>query len=372
MKRWTCILAVAASLAGGVAAEKKSDAADALFRDTNILTLTIEVPESGLASLRQGNHNYVRATLRDGDVALRDVGIRLKGHGTFQPIDKKPAFALKCNEFVSGQEYHGLNKFALNNLALDASYVRELMAAQLYRDAGIPAARGTHVRVRLNGRDLGFYVLVEAMNKSFLKRELGNGGGNLYEGETKDIDQKLDQENGDDLSQNDLKALVTAARATASERLSKLQAVLDVDQFTSFLAMEMLTADIDGYTFKRNNYRVYHHPKTDKLMFLPHGLDATFGSASFKPPTGSLLVKALWELPEFQHQYNARLGELADKVWRVDVLTNRVNAAVAKLVAAAPSRAVADQLEKEAKALRYQIEQQERFIQAELKRVSRE
>jgi spore coat protein CotH len=372
MKRWSSILVIGASLVCSVAAEKRSDAADALFRDTNIHTLHIDVSETGVASLKQDNHNYVRATLRDGDLALRDVGIRLKGHGTFQPIDKKPAFALKCNEFVSGQDFHGLSKLGLNNLALDASYVRELMAAQLYRDAGIPAARGTHVRVQFNGRDLGYYVLVEAMNKGFLKRELGNGGGNLYEGETRDIDQKLDQENGDDTSQSDLKALVAAAKVPAGERLSKLQTVLDVDQFASFLAMEMLTAGIDGYTFNRNNYRVYHHPKTDKLIFLPHGLDATFGSASFKPPTGSLLVKALWELPEFQQKYTARLSELADKVWRVDVLTNRVNAAVAKLVAASPARGGSDQLEKEAKALRYQIEQQERFIRAELKRVARE
>jgi spore coat protein H len=372
MKRWSIILALVASLACGVAAEKKSDAAEALFRDTKVRTLSIDIPVTGLSSLKQGNPSYVRGTVRDGEVVLREVGIRLKGHGTFQPIDKKPAFALKFNEFVSGQEYNGLSKIALNNLALDASCVRELLAAQLYRDAGIPAARGAHVRVQLNGRDLGFYMLVEAMNKGFLKRELGNGGGNLYEGETKDIDQKLDQENGDDTSQNDLKALVRAVKALAGERFSKVQAVLDVDQFTSFLAMEMLTAGIDGYTFKRNNYRIYHHPKTDKLMFLPHGLDATFGSASFKPPTSSLLVKALWELPEFQQQYNARLGELADKIWRVDVLTNRVNAAVAKLVAAAPTRAVADQLEKEAKALRYQIEQQEHFIRSELKRAVRE
>src|SRR5688500_10600020 len=167
MKRWYSILAVAVSLAGSVAAEKK-DAAEALFGDTNIHALQIDVSEAGLASLKQGNHNYVRATLRDGDLTLRDVGIRLRGHGTFQPIDKRPAWALKLNAFVPRQEYYGLSKVGLNNLALDSSCVRELIAAQLYRDAGIPAARGAHVRVRFNGRDLGFYVLVEAMNKGFL------------------------------------------------------------------------------------------------------------------------------------------------------------------------------------------------------------
>jgi hypothetical protein len=242
----------------------------------------------------------------------------------------------------------------------------------LYRDAGIPAARGTHVRVELNGRDLGFYVLMEAMNKSFLKRELGNGNGNLYEGETRDIDQRLDQENGDDTSQKDLKALVSATKSPADERMSKLKTVLDVDEFASFLAMEMLTAGLDGYTFNRNNFRIYHHPKTDKMIFLPHGLDATFGSASFKPPMGSLLVKALWELPEFQAQYQARLGELAERVWRVEALTNQINVTIAKLTAANPAKTFVAQLEKEAKTLRYQIEQQQRFIDAELKRSARE
>ncbi|HWN97132.1 MAG TPA: CotH kinase family protein [Methylomirabilota bacterium] len=371
-KRWFILLAVAASLFSSRAAEKKKDAADALFRDPSVHTLQIEISTANLSKLTQANRDYVRATVRDGDVVLRDAGVRLKGHGTFQPVDKKPAFAIKFNEFVTGQEYRGLSKLVLNNSVSDASYIREWLAAELYREAGIPAARVTHVRVQLNGRDLGFYVLAEAMNKGFLKREFGNGGGNLYEGETKDVDQKLDQENGDDTSQNDLKRLVAAAKAPAAQRLAKLQTVLDLEQFTAFLAMEMLTAGIDGYAFNRNNYRVYHHPTTEKLIFLPHGLDATFGSASFKPPTGSLIVKALWELPDFQQQYRARLGELAEKVWRVDRLTNRVNSALARLTGAASTPAVASALEKEAKTLRYQIEQQHRFIKADLKHASRD
>jgi spore coat protein CotH len=366
-KRCSISLFIGAALLTGYAAEKKGDAADALFRDTAIHTIRIEIPPSGLSKLTQGNRDYVRATVRDENVTLRDVGVRLKGHGTFQPVEKKPALAMKVNEFVSGQEYRGVSKFVLNNSATDASYTREWLASQLYREAGIPAARITHVRVELNGRDLGFYVLAEAMNKNFLKREFGHGSGNLYEGETKDIDQRLDQENGDDTSQSDLKALALAAQAPAAQRMTKLRSLLDVDEFASFLAMEMLTAGIDGYTFTRNNYRIYHHPKTDKMMFVPHGLDATFGSASFKPPTNSIVVRALWELPEFQQQYRARLAELAKKVWRVDDLTNRVNTAIGRLTAARADRAFASSLEEEGRRLRYQIEQQYRFIQAELK-----
>jgi spore coat protein H len=372
-ERFAFLLAIATSLmVVGAGESRKADAAEALFTNGTIRTVRIDLPEASLASLKQSNRDYVRATISDGDLVLRNVGVRLKGHSTFQPIEKKPALALKFNEFVSGQEYHGLTKVALNNSAQDASYVRELLAAQLYRDAGIPACRLTHVRVTLNGRDLGFYILAEAINKNFLKREFGSAAGNLYEGETKDIDQKLEQENGDDQSQADLKALVKAARAPAAERLEKLNRILDVDQFTSFLAMEMITSGINGYTFMRNNFRIYHHPKTDRLLFLPHGLDATFGSAGLKPPTTSLVVKSLWELPEFQSQYYGRVGDLAAKLWRVDVLTNRVTVAVERLLAATPDRALASQIEREARTLRYQIGQQQQFISSELKRVARD
>src|ERR1051325_2592016 len=109
-KRWSFVLMAAAPLLCR-AAEKKSDAAaEALFRDATIRTLRIEVPAAELPALKQGNQAYVHGTLRDGDVVLHEVGVRLKGHGTFQPLDKKPAFALKFNEFVSGQEYCGLTK----------------------------------------------------------------------------------------------------------------------------------------------------------------------------------------------------------------------------------------------------------------------
>lgn len=368
-KSWAIFIGLGFSLVAGQAGDsKKSSAADALFNGSTIRTFQLEVPEAGLAALRQGNHAYVRGTLREGGVVLRDVGVRLKGHASFQPVDRKPSFALKLNEFVSGQEYCGLGKLVFNNSAQDASYLREQLAARLYQDAGLPAPRITHACVQFNGRDLGLYVLVEPTNKGFLKREFGAAGGNLYEGETKDMDQKLDQENGDDTSQRDLQALVTAAKAPVAGRMEKLRAVLDVDGFASFLAMEMLTAGIDGYAFTRNNYRIYHHPTTGRLVFFPHGLDATFGSAGFQPPTNSLLVRALWELPEFQKQYQTKLGELGQQVWKLEVLTNRVQSAVTKLINAAPTPALAAQIEREAKTLCHQMTQQQQFIATEIKR----
>jgi spore coat protein H len=363
-------LALALSL--GAAGSQKADPAAVLFKQESVRRLHIEVPPATVAALRQGGKTYVRATIKDGEKTWHDVGLRLKGHGTFQPIDKKPALALKFNEFAANQDFYGLSKVALNNCATDPSFLREVLATQVYRDAGIPAPRATHVRVTLNGRDLGPYVLVEGVNKSFLKRELGHGGGNLYEGETRDIDQKLDLENGEESGQQELKALVAAAKSPLGSRLERMQAVIDVDQFASFLALEMLTAGIDGYTFNRNNYRVYHHPKTERLVFLPHGLDATFGSAGFKPPTNSIVVRALWEVPAFRSRYQQRLGELAERVWNEKALVSQVHALAKRLTNGVSDEAFVQQMARETKTLCYQISQQASFINAEISSRSRD
>src|SRR5437016_971981 len=115
-KRGTLVLTLAALLVSSRAADqKKSDVADTFFREAAVQTLQIEVPPASLAALKEGNRDYVRATVREGDTTWREVGIRLKGHITFQPADRKPGLTLKFNEFVTGQEFYGLSKVMLNN-----------------------------------------------------------------------------------------------------------------------------------------------------------------------------------------------------------------------------------------------------------------
>ena len=70
-----------------------------------------------------------------------------------------------------------------NNSVQDTTCFAEFLSTQLFRDAGLPAARVTQARVQLNGRDLGLYVVVEAMNRGFLKRHFKTPHGNLYEGD---------------------------------------------------------------------------------------------------------------------------------------------------------------------------------------------
>jgi hypothetical protein len=188
--------------------------------------------------------------------------------------------------------------------------------------------------VSLNGRELGLYTAIEAMNKRFLKRHFQDNTGNLYEGYLRDITHRLDQDNGTNTTQADVRGLLIACRvADPAERFRQLNQRLDVARFVSFAAMEMLIGHWDGYTLKTNNYRLYHDPATDQMTFIPHGMDAVFRrlNVPVTPPMRSTVSRALFETPDGRRLYETRLRELCSSVFRIEIITNRIDEALSKL-----------------------------------------
>jgi len=177
-------------------------------RNLHFRLFRIDISDAEFISLKRRPRTYVSGIVREGAHVFTNVGIHLKGMGSFRSVDEKPSLVLKFDEFVPEQEYSGLTKLMLNNSVQDQPYLAELLATGLFRDAGVPAARVTHTRVTLNGRDLGLYVAIDAMNKRFLKRHFHNNDGNLYEGYLRDINTRLDQDNGIDTSQGDVRNLL--------------------------------------------------------------------------------------------------------------------------------------------------------------------
>src|SRR4029453_12390047 len=148
------------------------------------------------AALSDNNRSrqYVAATVAVDGVTYSNVAVRLKGMGSFRPLQEKPSLAVKLHEYVEDQKFFGLSKIMLNNSSQDPTYLAELVSMSMFRDAGLPAPRVTHAFVELNGRKLGTYVAIEAVNKDFLRRTFKNTSGTMYEAYLQDIDQTLDQD----------------------------------------------------------------------------------------------------------------------------------------------------------------------------------
>jgi spore coat protein H len=241
----------------GKDAAPQADPSAAFFRDGVVPHLSIVISQPEMQKLRDKNREYVRCTIvEDGRAQYERVAIHLKGGaGSFRSIDDKPAMTIKFNKFEKEQLFHGLDKINVNNSVQDPGYLDELICGELFTMAGIPAPRVTHARVKLNGRDLGIFVLKEGFDKKFVKRNGLDPKGNLYEGGfVQDLDGQPRLQSGegpDDLS--DVKAVVAACREPdLSKRWPKMEQVIEIDRFITFMAVELMCCHWDGYCNNHN------------------------------------------------------------------------------------------------------------------------
>jgi spore coat protein CotH len=269
------------------------------FFGLTIHTVDITVSDAGVQALLEQPRVYVEGAVEiDGRTHSR-VGVRLKGGaGSFVPLDGdypeisgdgngkpgKSAFIVDINRFVPGADHLGLEKITINNMVQDSSGIHEYLGYTLFRAGGVPASRSGFAIVSFNGEDKGLYALIETPdNDEFLEAWFETDRGNLYEGEygadfyLEWVDT-FDQDNGTDLSRDDLRMLATALDAIQdpSDVVPVLEQHFDLDAYATFAATEIYLGHWDGYAQSANNYAVHHNPNTGLWAFLPWGIDQLF------------------------------------------------------------------------------------------------
>lgn len=320
---------------GAAYPKPRADEAEAFFAGGYIPQLKIALSQQAFESLQRDARSYVRGTVTEGETVYKDVGIHVKGAaGSFRAITDRPALTLNFDKYNRNQRFHGLDKLHLNNSVQDGTYCQEFLGGMISRAAGVPAAQVSHARVELNGRALGLYVLIEGLDAAFLRRHFTNWYGTMYDGQFTDIDGNLKKTSNDKREPgSDLKALAAAANDPDPVKCrERVAAVLDVDRFLSFMAVEGMISHWDGYCGNRNNYRIYHDPTTDKLVFITHGMDQIFGDPNFNLFMGAgLLGRVLTERPEDKRRYLERVQQLRRIAYDETLLTQTAQQIAARL-----------------------------------------
>lgn len=336
------ILAVAMSLIGPASAQKASEQTDAFFKKHELVHINLEIGPKEMDALRREPRKYVKANLQVGEkdpkTTFTGVGVHLKGAaGSFRGVDDKPGLTINMDKFDNENLFHGMDKFHLANSVQDPSYIAELFCGELMMAAGVPASRCGHAVVSINGKRKGFYYLKEGYDKAFLKRHFNNKTGNFYDGGfLRDIDQPLQLVSGKEATKphDELKALMNATReADLSQRYAKMAQLLDLEKFLSYLALEVFMWDWDGYPMNRNNYRIYHNPDTNKITFIPSGMDQMFHDPNgpLRPGFQGVVARTLLETPEGKAGYYKRLDEILKTVARPELLLKRLDELQAKV-----------------------------------------
>jgi len=277
---------------GQAALDLSGSTGDFLYRDDALPVFTIDMDDTALAGLATSSQDElpdVHATFGfDGAEGAEsyDVGLHLKGHSSFHPIDEKAAFKIDFHQWSPDQSFHGVEHLTLNNMTGDPTALSEQVSYRAYGDLGLPAARHSYACVVVNGLDYGLYGVVESMDTAFIERAFANAEGNLYEGafgadiRTGRTSGYLPQVIRDVEDMSDLAALATAFDAVTPETALDLFGTwFDLDQLLDTWATEIVIGNVDGYLVMTNNYLLYHEPNPagpGLWTFLPWGMDENF------------------------------------------------------------------------------------------------
>ena len=331
------------------------DQSDTLFDQSRIIEVTIDLAPADWDALRHQTRSvldilggdclaqpfgspftYFHGSATVNGHSFDDVGVRKKGFlGSLS--ETKPSIKLKLDEYVKGQDLFGLDKLTFNNSVQDPSYLHQCVAYDRFRAAHLAAPRCNFAHVTVNGQDMGLYVQVESIDKQFIERHFANPDGKLYEGTLSDFRPEFEKTfelktNGVADDRADIDAVVAALEAPDADLESQVSQVVNLDQYDSFWAMEVLTEHWDGYASDTNNFMIYDDPGSGRFHFIPWGTDSTFTAnplITTQPPQSvfatGMLARRLYLDPTTRDNYVARLRQLLDSAWDEDAMLAQID-----------------------------------------------
>lgn len=234
---------------------------------------------------------YVSVTLKFNGKTWNNVGFRLKGNSSLSSIWRsgiyKLPFRMQFDEFedkypeINDQRLYGFKEVSMSPAFKDNSLIREKVASDIFRMAGIPAAQTAFYKVYINFGDglkyCGVYTMIEAIEDTMLKSQFGEKSGNLYKPESTfqnfsqaQFEKKTNEETSD---WSDIQATITALNAstrTSNPALwrENLEKVFNADHFVKWLAVNTTLVSWDTYGAMAHNHYLYNH-SSKKLMWIP-------------------------------------------------------------------------------------------------------
>jgi spore coat protein H len=293
--------------AGG--AEPKGPAGEQVFASGNVVEVRLTLPTRVWKSLEEhGNlEQYVRAaaSLKNGDgaeIELAEVGLRHKGawslHHCWDDFGgvrsyvaecEKLSYKLKLNEYDADARYDGLKRLNLHAASGDASKLRELVAYQTFRDAGVPAPRAVPARLYINGEFQGLFIAVEEVDDVFVETHFAaSPGGNLYKEVWPNAaltDEQFEaalETNDEEPDVSDMRALARSVmKATVEDFDADVAPQLELDTLLRYVAVDRALRNWDGITafyspLTPHNFFWYRGAEnSERFRLIPWDLDNT-------------------------------------------------------------------------------------------------
>jgi hypothetical protein len=225
------------------------------------------------------------------------VGLRFKGNSSLQSSWKsgnlKLSFKLDFDEFeddypqIKNQRFYGFKKLSLKNNYQDKSMMREKVATDVFRNAGLVASHTAFYTVYVDHGDgpqyFGVYTLVEEVDDTVLDTQFSDDDGNLYKPDgtaasfadgSFNEEEYVKKTNEDEADFTDVSNLLSilhdgSRTSDAATWRENLDAVIDTDIFLKYLAVNTVIQNWDTYGRMTHNYFLYNDSDTSKLTWIP-------------------------------------------------------------------------------------------------------
>jgi len=270
---------------------------DQIFDQSIVHEVYLEFDEATFWTTLTSNYDnnypnvpYIMANATIDGINVDSIGVRLKGFSSYWVATNKKSIKLDFNEFVSGKKYDGLKKVNLNNGEGDPAVQRDQICYDIMRNADVKAARTAYAKVFLNDEYWGLYLLVEQIDKTFIKQNFSNEGGNLFKNMA---NSELDWLGSDTLAYQDIFELKSGDQAGAWARFVELMNVInnasdatfkdaisevfDVDLYLKVLAVDIATNNWDSYIEHGRNFYLYEDPVSLKFKWIPWDYNLAIG-----------------------------------------------------------------------------------------------
>ena len=244
-----------------------------------------------------GDTSYVKSTVTFNGETWEDVGFRYSGNSTLQTSwssgTLKISFRLDFDEFedenpaVEDQRFYGFKQISFKSNAMDDSYIREKVTADLFREAGVVSSQTAFYEVYIDYGEgpqyFGVYTAVEIVDDTVIKTQFADDSGNVYkpDGSGANFAQGTfseegfeKQTNADEADWSDIEAVFEALHADLRQSdpeawRAGLEAVFDVEAFLRWLAADTIIQNWDTYGSMAHNYYLYTDPADGLVTWIP-------------------------------------------------------------------------------------------------------
>lgn len=262
--------------------------ANGLFNMGDLRTIEIQMPDSTWQNILAHPYkkDYHICSVSINGEHLDSVAIRTKGASSLDDVrsmkSDRYSFTLDLNKYKKGQKYHKLTKLLLNNNIWDATQMKDAIVYDMSRFMGLPAPLTNYAKIMVNGHLQGYYLMVEAVDKHFCKRNYPNEKSNIYKpyhnlaynGEDLKAYGDIEREARIGGDENSLRNVIAALKSV--DQGVDIEQHVDVESIMKYMALQTMAVNFDSMT-GHNVQNFYLHEGNGKISIIPWDYNLAWG-----------------------------------------------------------------------------------------------